>query len=336
MNGNKDNDYLVGLVREMCKLPQETEWVEFKANHGDPQAIGEYISALANAAAIHGKTHGYVLWGIEDRTHAVVGTNFNPAVARKGNEPLESWLLRLLQPRIDFRFFEARVDGKRVVLLEIDCAAHQPTSFMGNGFIRVGSTKRRLKDYPEKERALWRVFDKIRFENGIASERVSTEEVLLRLDYPAYFDLLQTPLPDNHGAILESLCRDQLIERGKAGGFNITNLGALLFAKQLIDFPSLKRKALRVIQYRGKGRTETIREQEGVKGYASGFEGLINYVDSILPTNEIIEKALRRTVPMFPNIAVREIVANALIHQDLPAWFFSLTNLYLTWTQRNE
>ena len=316
MNGNKDNDYLVGLVRELCKLPQETEWIEFKVNHREPKTVGEYISGLANAAALHGKPHAYVVWGIEDRTHAIIGTSFSPADAKKGNEPLESWLLGLLRPRIDFRFHEVMVDGRRVVLLEIDRAAHQPVAFMGTEFIRVGSTKRKLKDYPEKERTLWRMFDRIGFEDGIAAERVNGEDVLLSLDYPAYFDLLEAPLPDGRSAILDALQRDRLIEFSKAGGFNITNLGAILFARNLADFSHLKRKAVRVIQYHGKDRTETVRELEGGKGYAAGFEGLLDYIDGILPTNEVVEKALRRTVPMFPELAIREVVANALIHQN--------------------
>ena len=316
MNANRSNDYLIGVVRELCKLPQETEWVEFKVGNNSPQAVGEYIAALANSAALHGKTHGYLLWGVEDGTHGIVGSSFVPSVEKKGNEPLESWLLQMLRPRIEFRFNEVIVGGRRVVLLEIDRAVHQPVAFGGVEFIRVGSTRRRLKDYPEKERALWRMFDRIGFEEDIAAEHVSGEDVLLCLDYPAYFDLLKAPLPDGRGAILDALRRDRLIEGGKAGGFNITNLGAILFARKLDDFAHLKRKAVRVIQYHGKGRTETIREQEGVKGYASGFEGLVGYIDGILPTNEVVGKALRRTVPMFPELAIRELVANALIHQD--------------------
>ena len=74
---------------------------------------------------------------------------------------------------------------------------------------------------------------------------------------------------------------------------------------------------MRVIQYRGTGRIETLKEQVGGKGYASGFEGLIGFINGLLPANEVIEQALRKTVPMFPELAVRELVANALIHQDL-------------------
>ena len=98
--------------------------------------------------------------------------------------------------------------------------------------------------------------------------------------------------------------------------WDITNLGAILFAKKLDDFPKLKRKAMRVILYKGKGRVETQREQVGDKGYASGFEGLISFIMALVPTNEVIERALRKTVPMYPELAIRELVANALIHQD--------------------
>ena len=316
MTADRNRDYLVGLVRELCNLPHETEWVEFKVNHRNPQSIGEYVSALSNAAALHDKVHAYILWGIENGTHAVVGTDFSPGIAKKGNEPLETWLLRLLKPRIDFRFQEIEVDANRVVLMEIDRASQHPVAFEGVEYIRVGSSKRKLKDYQEKERALWRVFDRVSFEDGIAVERASSEDVLLKLDYPAYFDLLEMPLPDGREAILHALQSDRLISSGRAGGFDITNLGAILFARNLADFPHLKRKAARVVQYRGKGRTETIREQEGGKGYACGFEGLLAYIDGILPTDETIGKALRRSVPVFPGLAVRELVANALIHQD--------------------
>jgi len=314
MRDDRDNDYLAGLVNELSK--HETEWVEFKVNQSDPQAIGEYISALANAAALAGKIHGYLIWGVRDGDHTIVGTIFDPEAERKGNEEMESWLLRLLNPRIDFRFYEVTVDAQRVVLLEIDRASRHPVAFSGIEYIRVGTNKKKLKDYPEKERALWRFFDRIRFEDGKAAERVSADVVLLKLDYPAYFDLLEAPLPDGRAAILDALQSDRLIAPSEAGGFGITILGAILFAKRLDDFPTLQRKAIRVIQYRGKGRTETLREHVYSKGYASGFAGLLGYLNGLLPTNEVVGQALRRTFPMFPELAVRELVANALIHQD--------------------
>ena len=316
MTSSRDRHYLLGLVRELRRLPHETEWVEFKVDQRAPRAVGEYVSALANAATLHGKARAYVLWGIEDGTHAVVGTKFSSGAAKKGAEPLETWLLRLLNPRIDFRFREVSVDERRVVLLEIDPAAHRPVAFEGVEFIRVGSTKRKLEDYPEKERALWRRFDRARFEDGVAAERLSGEEALLRLDYPAYFHLLGAPLPDGRAAILEALQRERLVAASEAGGFDVTNLGAILFARNLGDFPQLKRKTVRVVDYRGADRLEALGEQEGKKGYAAGFEELIARVNARLPTREEIGPALRRNLPEFPEPAVRELLANALIHQD--------------------
>ena len=314
---NRTSDYNISLVRELSKLPKETEWAEFKHNYAEPKEIGEYISALSNSAALMGKASAYMVWGLNDEDHAVIGTRFSPKTAKIGNEELENWLLRALEPKIHLLFFEIPVDGLPVVLLEIERAFRRPVQFQGKEFIRVGSYKKRLKDFPEKERELWRLFDRAPFESGVAAERVSDDDVLARLDYTAYFDLLKRPLPESRRGILEALADDRLIAPCEAGGWDISNLGAISLAKRIEGFPTLGRKSLRVIQYRGNSRIETIKEHIPGKGYACGFEGLIEYINGLLPSNELIGQALRKKVPMFPELAVRELVANALIHQDL-------------------
>ena len=316
VKSERSDEYLTSLVRELSALPDETEWVEFKINNTDPQEIGGYISALANAAALVGKAFAYLVWGVQDQDHIIVGTRFNPRSTKVGNEELESWLLRLMEPKINFRFLSVSMEGNQVVLLEIARAARHPVRFSGQAFIRVGSYKKNLKDFPDKERELWRIFDQTPFEDGIALQRATEEEILRLIDYPSYFDLLERPLPENRGGILAALDDDRLICRSDAGDWDITNLGAILFAKHLDTFHTLRRNAVRVIQYRGQDRTETLKEQEGGKGYACGFSGLIGYIDGLLPANEVIGQALRETIPMFPVLAVRELVANALIHQD--------------------
>ena len=318
MATNRDTGYLRELLQELRRCP-EAEWVEFKVNNARPALIGEYISALANAAALAGKAHGYVAWGVEDETRALVGTTFSPGTAKQGNEALETWLSRLLEPQVAFRFHELTMDDKRFVLLEVDGAAHRPVAFRGTEFIRVGSAKKKLKDFPERERALWATFSRVPFEEGIAAERVSGEDVLVELDCAAYFDLLGHPAADGRDATLEALARDGLIARCDAGGFNITNLGAILLAKDLGSFPRLQRKALRVIEYRGTGRVETLREREETRGYAAAFADVMDHIHALLPTQEENGRAFQRSVPEFPPLAVRELVANALIHQDFSA-----------------
>lgn len=309
-------DYLLGLIDELRKLPAEAAWVEFKENNSNPEDVGEYLSALSNAAALAGKANGYLVWGIRDGTHEVVGTNFQPGRARKGGEALESWLLRLLTPRLNFQFHEIVCDGKPVVLLEIPRASGRPVQFRGVEFVRVGSHRQRLKDHPQIERKLWRLFDTMPFEEFKAAERLDDAAVLAQLDYPSYFDLLKKLLPANRSVILQALADDRMILPNQAGGWDITNLGAVLFAKNLDSFRGLSRKAVRVIVYAGRDRLRTLREQPGRRGYAAGFAGLIDFVNALLPRNEVIGKALREDVPMFPEPAVRELIANALIHQD--------------------
>ncbi|TVO55318.1 ATP-binding protein [Denitromonas halophila] len=316
MSIDRPESDLLGILTELRKLPSETEWVEFKHNNADPDEIGEYLSALANAAALTGKVHAWLVWGLDNDSHAIIGTTFNPAAARVGNEELESWLLRLLSPKINFRFYALQAEDKPVVLLEIGAAFRHPVQFKGTEYIRIGSYKKKLKDFPEKERELWRVFDRIPFEKEIAAENVAAEEVLRLLEYPAYFDLLSLPLPEGRDGILAALAADDMIAPGKGGKWSITNLGAVLFAKRLANFRILTRKAVRVVLYKGESRVETVREQEGGKGYAAGFEGLIGFVTNLLPSNEVIGQALRKQVPMFPELAIRELVANAIIHQD--------------------
>ena len=303
-------------MRELCKLPHEIEWVELKVDNANPQEIGEYLSALSNAAALNGKAFAYVVWGVEDSTHRVVGTKFSPFAAKKGNEPLEAWLLRLLAPRIHFRFYEVCIDGLDVVVLEIGRAFGHPVRFQNDEFIRIGSAKKPLKEAPDRERALWRSFDQTPFEEMLAVEHVSADEVLRLIDHEAYFDSLKRPIPGHQNGILAALSDDGLIKPCEAGGWNITRLGAILFARRLDDFRSLWRKAMRVIHYRGNGRTDGAKERVFSRGYASGFEELMEHINGLLPSHEVIGRALRKTVPVYPEPAVRELVANALIHQD--------------------
>jgi ATP-dependent DNA helicase RecG len=308
--------FLADLVRELCKLAEETEWVEFKRNNDQPEELGQYISALSNTAALVGKSNAYLIWGVDDKTHQIVGTIVDPRSAKKGNENLENWLLQKLTPKLEFWFHEVEVEGKRVILLEIERAARQPVQFDGVEYIRVGSYKKKLKDYPDKERTLWRLFDQTPFEVGLADENLPDDQVLHVIDYSAYFELLSRPLPPERKQILDALFEDHLIRRSPAGQWDVTNLGATLFAKKLAWFQGLARKAVRVVVYKGTDRTETEREVVGERGYAVGFENLLKYINLLIPSNEVVEQALRKTSPMYPPLAVRELVANALIHQD--------------------
>ena len=176
-------------------------------------------------------------------------------------------------------------------------------------------SEQELQNYPEKERKLWQR-PSSEFEQEIALKSVSAGDVVALLDTQAIFDfLLKIPYPTNQGGVIEKLLSEKFIQQSN-GHFHITNLGALLFAKDLNKFDNLSRKAVRVIKYVGKGKFETEKDQSGRFGYANGFERLINYLSGLLPSNEFIGAAIRKEVQMYPPLAIRVLVANALIHQD--------------------
>jgi ATP-dependent DNA helicase RecG len=147
---------LTALLDRLRAEPRESEWLEFKANRHEPQAIGEYLSALANSACLLGKPRGYLVFGIEDGSHSVVGTAFDPQAENgQGNQLMPLWLALGLHPNVGFEIHAWQYHGQRVVLFEVHPAFDRPVEFYGKAFVRNGSSKTALARYPEKERAIW-------------------------------------------------------------------------------------------------------------------------------------------------------------------------------------
>lgn len=316
MDWNSPDD-LRGLVQRLRRLPTENEWVEFKVDNDDPESIGQYVSSLANSAALIGQETGYLIWGITDESHDLVGTKFEPEKAKKGNEDLYPWILRLLDPQVDFSFHSVEVDGHPIVIMRVAAALKLPVKFQNVEYIRVGSYKKHLSHHPDHQRRLWKVLETYAFEDQTAVGDLSVEQVVQILDYPVYFSLHKVPLPESRSAVIEALEAARLIRHTVEGQWQVTNGGALLYATDLRDFPKLARKAPRVIHYEGTSRIKTKKEQAGQRGYAAGFQGLVAYVADQLPNSEVIHDGLRMDELQFPRLAIRELVANALIHQDL-------------------
>lgn len=284
--------------------PRENEHLEFKEakNQYTAEKVFRYCVALANEGG------GKLVLGVTDKLpRQVVGSSafVNPS-------DIQAKILHALGFRVDVE--EVSYPTGRVVVFHIPPRpAGRPYHFEGAYLMRSGEeivpmTEDRLRQIFAEGQPDWH--------SRPALSSASADEVVSLLDTQSYFDLMKLPYPTTREAVLEKLMTEGLIEHGQ-GGWNIANVAAVLFAKKLSDFPpAIARKAPRVVIYDGIDKTKTRDERLGVKGYAAGFSGLLEYVHSSAPQNKYLEEVVREEVKMFPLQALRELIANALIHQD--------------------
>jgi ATP-dependent DNA helicase RecG len=290
-------------IEALLEVRSESEQLEFKAaeNRYEFEELVEYCVALANEGG------GRIVLGVTDKPpRRVVGTK-----AFEVPERTVAGLHERLQIKVTCE--EVMHPGGRLLVFRVPSRPMaQPVHYKGRYLMRAGGDL-----VPMSPDQLKRIMAEGGPDWLLQSARTDCDgsQVVQLLDTQGYFDLLRLPYPANREAVLERFAAERLIERTGAR-WTITHLGALLFAKQLPDFDRLARKAPRVIVYEGSGKMKTKTDRPGVKGYAVGFQGLVEFINGLVPTNEVIEQALRREVKLFPEIAVRELVANALIHQD--------------------
>ncbi|HRH76045.1 MAG TPA: ATP-binding protein [Cellvibrionaceae bacterium] len=283
--------------------PSETQNLEFKEanNQYDTRKLCRYCIAIANEGG------GHLVLGIADKPpRAVVGS-----LAFPDTQDIAEKLFHWVGFRVDVEAI-AHPDG-RVVVFSIPARPkgtayhYEGAYFMRSGEELVPMSEDQLRKIFAEGQPSW-------LENPALSE-ISAQEVVQVLDTQTFFELMRLPYPTEQAGVLARLLDERLIERS-ALGFNILNIGAVLLAKNMRHFPNISRKAARVIVYAGESKLQTVSDVTGDKGYAVGFSGLVQYVMGKLPQNEIIEGAIRKEVKLLPEVVVRELLANALIHQD--------------------
>lgn len=289
------------LVKELCKLPKEAGWIEFKHNNCQPTMVGEDISALANSATLNDRDFAYMIWGVDDITHEIVGTKVRLQLEKKGEQELENWLRYLLSKNADFEFLETDIDGKHVELIRIHKALNEPVAFQKIDYIRSGSYTKKLHEFPVFRAQLWDKLRHSQFEDICVKTNQRFEEIIRLLQVNAYFTLLKIPQPAEKASVLHYLIEDGVIKNQDNGLFAITNLGAILFAKDLNEFGRLGRKAMRVIQYQGKNRLLIQKEETFNQGYAICFENIVRYINAILPSKEDVSSVRLSTRESFPS-----------------------------------
>ncbi len=288
---------LINKVLELCSYNDEQEWFEFKENWFQPEELGEYVSALSNAAAFHYQEMAYFIWGVDDTTHEIVGTDFNQ-YCDYNREPYQNYLARNLSPSINFSFEEVEIEGKRVVVMLIPPAEEIPTAFCETRFIRIGSSKNNIKKYPKREIQLFKILD----------GRVETIETLVS----KYQDLTFNKLFGYYGSkgiiLKEDTFEKNLRLRNKDGEYN-------MLAQLLSDNSHIP---LRVSIFEGETKASplfSVREF-GDNCILYSLDNLLQYGDvlNLIQADEENRVVERKDVPLFDNKAFREAIINAVLH----------------------
>lgn len=306
---------LTEILRKLLAMPAESELVEFKEakTNFDTDSLGEYFSALSNEANLKGVQEAWLVFGVNN-AQEVIGTTFrNDPVKLQG---LTKIIADQTSNRLTFRgIHEVSYEGKRVVMFEVPPATPgQPTAWKGHYYGRDGESLGALNT-DERHRIEQQGRARPVFERGIAFADASPSHILGLLDWEGYYQVFNHPKPGSAQDIIARFVLDKVVVRDN-GLLHITNLGATLFARDLRQFERLEYKGLRIIFYEGTGRTGAKQEQSGQRGYALGFEAALNWLDKRLPIHEEIGPVHRVQVATYPPKAIRELLANALIHQD--------------------
>ncbi len=290
----------IDLWRQAASEHQRLEFKEAK-NQLDSLTLCEYCVALANEGG------GDLVLGVANKPpRPVVGTQ-----AFKDPVSTAEKLFQALGFRVDIDEV-AHPDGRVVVF-------HIPSRPLGSAYHLDGKYLMRSGQSltPMTEDQLRRIFAEGEPDwlEEHSTTGVDAASIVDLLDTQTFFELIRLPYPTKRTGVIERLLGERLVDEAE-GSYSIRRLGALLLAKRLSDFPDLERKAPRVVVYPGTSKLETRLDQTGVKGYAVGFQGVVHFVMAQLPQNEVIEDALRKEFKLVPEVVIRELVANALIHQD--------------------
>lgn len=299
------------LENSLRPVPHETNELDWKAALSDDKdRLVEHLIAFANHP-----NGGWLVFGISNIDAHLLGigqTDVEAIVSRLTNLGRDA-----VEPPLVLDHAVATREGISLLFLHIKEQPNKPAHRRGKSieeaWIRSGGTTRKASR--SEIGALMLHSQAPRWEGLRASPLLPADEIIARLDLATIAKLLQRPLPEDTGELMGWLTEEGMVEPD-GHGYYISNFGAVAAARELDQFDPLGRKGIRVIRYQGTNKVNTTDELLGHKGYAVGFEGLIGYLKRVLPHSEVIQQSLREQVSIYPEIALRELIANALIHQD--------------------
>jgi ATP-dependent DNA helicase RecG len=298
------------LNDSLAPIPTELNEIDWKSGLSPKtDRLAEHLSAFANQIG-----GGYFVFGVNDdgSLFSVVKQDADEIVRKLGNIANNN-----LNISIPLHHFSHTYNGYSLLFIYIKEAIEKPIYLRGkdifHSYYRSGGRTEKMNR--KQIQLLIAKSHGIDFESMAALKVSNSSEAISKLNYKSLFDLLEKKIPTTQEELFNSLLEYGLV-RYDESDIIITMLGAILFARSIDAFPDILKHKVIVRKYTGNNNLNLESEQPSSYGYAVGFEGLIDYIMKKIPTTEVIQEAIRKNIPIFPKVAIREFVANALIHQD--------------------
>lgn len=312
----------VEILLDLLAKPAETEIVEFKRakNSFSDTELGQYFSALSNEANLKGEVYAWLVFGVDNTTHELTDTQYKPS--RPVLDEMKKKIGDQTTNRITFEeIYDLTYQGKRVVIFQIPAAPQGiPIAYQGHYYGRDGESLVAL-NLQEIERIRSQQADNS-FEMRTAKSGLTDSEVLQYLNYKKLYERIDRRVPREESSILDLLKEYAYITEDH-GLWSITNMGALLFANHLNDFENLRFRGLILRRYEGNNNLVMINERHSEAGYAVEFDDLLDWLENNTSKEKIISSRTREIT--YPRVAIREFMANVMVHQD-----FTITGMPLT------
>jgi predicted HTH transcriptional regulator len=298
------------LKNSLYPIPIELNEIDWKSGLSPKtDRLAQHLCAFSNQEG-----GGFLVYGVNnDATLFSVTKEESEIIIKKlGNIALHN-----LSQSIQIQHNTIEYEGNALLFIYIPEQTEKPVYLRGktiyDSYYR--SAGQTVKMSPQEVKQMISESQGLLFHEQIALTKVTADDVLKLLDYDSYFQLTKRNFPESKTSILEALANEEFIVK-QSDYWNITNLGALLFARDLAKFKGLEFKTLRIILYKGKSHLDAHPELNFKEGYACGFEHFIQFIME-RTSMEVIEKVFRETRESYPERTVRELLANSLIHQNL-------------------
>lgn len=298
------------LHRSLHPVKTELNELDWKSGLSEKsERLAQHISAFANQTG--GGTFAF-------------GINNDASLFTPSREQAEEIVKKIgniarnnLNIPIRIEHTSVEMDGSGILLVHIPEQKDKPVYLRGmtiyDSYYRsAGQTHKISKS---QVHAMLAAAEGQTFEDRIALSRLPAEKVITLLDFAQFYKLIHKSVPSGIDHIIEGMeaygfCRKE------DGAWAVTNLGAVLLARDLKDFPSIAFKNVVVRQYKGDNNLHLSSETFFHEGYAISLDKIVAHIMSLLEKTELIRTPFRENKYPYPEVSIRELLANALIHQD--------------------